>query len=331
MGSEQTTTFARSFQLLTPVMQAPMAGIAGPRLVAAATNSGALGNLPIWFLSVEGAKKAIRDVRAQTSRPFAVNLRADLDQGDLIKAAAEEGVRLFHLFWGDPQSSSAAIRNVNGRLIATVADRDQALAALDAGAQALVAQGVEAGGHVFGIVPVRQLVRTVVESAGPVPVLAAGGIASKEDVAEMFDLGAAGVVLGTSLVVTEESEAHHYYRQAILNAHAGDTVLSECFDGLWPNAPHRTLINSTYRMWRDAGFPRRGTRPGEQDIVMRGPEGVLIPRYHASTATVEMTGELEAAALYAGTGVGRIGSARSVASLLYDLGLTALAQAPRSG
>ncbi|ODT64515.1 MAG: hypothetical protein ABS77_00090 [Phenylobacterium sp. SCN 69-14] len=321
MKTEQTAAFIRGFELQTPVMQAPMGGIAGARLVAAAANAGALGNLPIWFLSAEAARKAIRDVRARTSRPFAVNLRADLDQSDLIKAAAEEGVRLFHLFWGDARSSSPAVRKADGRLIATVADRDQALAALDAGAEALIAQGVEAGGHVYGTTPIRQLVREVAEAAGRTPVLAAGGVVSRGDVAEMFGLGAAGVVLGTCLVVTEESEAHPDYRRAILDARAGDTVLSECFDGFWPNAPHRTLINSTYRMWRDAGFPSRGARPGEQDIVMRGPEGLAIPRYHASTAGAEMTGDVEAAALYAGTGVGRIGSARSVAAVLDDLGL----------
>lgn len=318
-------SFTRAFGLRVPVVQAPMGGVAGPRLVAAAANAGALGNLPIWFFPPEAAVRTIREVRALTDRPFAVNLRADLPQEELIAAAASEGITLFNLFWGDPGALMPAVRRAGGRLIATVGDADGARAALAAGAEALILQGMEAGGHVASTTPLHDLVREAVPLAGEVPVVAAGGMVAGEDIAAVFALGAAGVVLGTALIMTDEADAHPAYQQALLDARAGDTVLTECFDGAWPQAPHRVLKNSTWRAWEAAGSPAPGSRPGEGDVILRRADGYEIPRYHASTASAGTTGEFEAAALYAGTGVGRIRRAGSLASLVDELLAAALA------
>lgn len=267
-------SFTAKFDLSVPIVQAPMGGVAGPKLVAAAANAGALAILPIWFGTADAAKDVINNTRALTRKPFAVNLRADLRQHDLISIAIDEGVSLFHLFWGDPAPSMPAIRRAGGKMIATVSDMETTKAALDAGAHALIAQGVEAGGHVYGTTPLKELIPLVVEMAAGIPVAAAGGIVDADDVVRAFGLGASAAVLGTCLVVTEESEAHVDYKRALIEAHSGDTVLSKCFDGFWPNAPHRTLKNSTYRMWNNANFPDAGTRPGEGDVLMRIP-GVM--------------------------------------------------------
>src|SRR5690606_35303344 len=152
-----------------------------------------------------------------------------------------------------------------------------------------------------------------------VPVAAAGGIVEAKDVIHAFNLGASAVVLGSCLIVTDEAEAHPGYRKAILDAKAGDTVLSKCFDGFRPDAPHRTLKNSTYRMWSEAGFPASGSRAGEGDIIMHADGGMGIPRYNAAAPTRQMTGDYEAMALYAGTGAGRIAEARSTAILIREL------------
>ena len=312
-------SFTRAFDLSVPVIQAPMASIAGAKMVAAAANAGALGNLPIWFVPMEAGRAMIRETRALTGKPFAVNLRADLNQTELISMAVDEGVTLFNLFWGDPAAFMRTIRPAGASLIATISDADTAKAALDAGAVALIAQGVEAGGHVFGTTPLQDLVPAIVELAGGVPVAAAGGIVEARDVINAFNLGASAVVLGSCLIVTDEAEAHPGYRKAVLDAKAGDTVLSKCFDGFWPDAPHRTLKNSTYRMWSEAGFPASGSRAGEGDIIMHTPGGMGIPRYNAAAPTRQMTGDHEAMALYAGMGVGRIAEARSTATLIREM------------
>jgi NAD(P)H-dependent flavin oxidoreductase YrpB (nitropropane dioxygenase family) len=324
------TSFTRTFDLSVPIIQAPMASIAGAQMVAAAANAGAFGNLPIWFLPMEAGRDMIRQTRALTRKPFAVNLRADLNQTELISMAVDEGVLLFNLFWGDPAISMRTIRQAGGRLIATVSDPDTAKAALDAGAVALIAQGVEAGGHVFGTTRLQDLVPAIVELAGGVPVAAAGGIVEARDMIHAFNMRASAVVLGSCLIVTDEAEAHPGYRKALLDAKAGDTVLSKCFDGFWPNAPHRTLMNSTYRMWREADFPASGSRPGEGDIIMHAPGGMDIPRYHAAAPTKQMTGNYEAMALYTGVGVGRIADVRSTATLIRDMVAEASAGLTRS-
>jgi NAD(P)H-dependent flavin oxidoreductase YrpB (nitropropane dioxygenase family) len=315
------TSFTRTFALKLPVVQAPMGGVAGPALVAAAANAGALGILPIWFGSPSAAREQIAATRRLTAKPFAVNLRADLVQSELVATAADCGVSIVHLFWGDPARSMPAVRRAGARLIATVSDADTTKAALDAGAAGLIAQGVEAGGHVFGTIPLAELIGLVVDLARGVPVAAAGGIVDADDAWAAFSLGATAVVLGTSLIATQESEAHEDYKRALIEARAGDTVLSTCFDGFWPDAPHRTLRNSTFRAWDAAGRPRAAaSRPGEGDVLARLGE-IAIPRYHAMTPRAGIRGDCEAMALYAGMGVAKVTTVRPAGDVIEQLAI----------
>lgn len=313
------TAFTTAFNVEVPIMSAPMASIAGPRMVAAMAQAGGLGNLPIWTLPPDAARKLIRDTRSRTAQSFAVNVRADLVQTELIAAAADEGVQFFNLFWGACAPSMPAIRAAGGKLIATIGSADDAREALDAGAVALIAQGVEAGGHVFGTTPLAELVPAAVALAGSVPVVAAGGIVDAADMRAALALGAAAVVLGSALIVTREADAHPDYRRALLDARAGDTVLTQCFDGYWPAAPHRVLGNSTFQRWQQAGAPPAGQRPGEGDVILQLPGGIAVQRYSAATAIAGSKGEVEAAALYAGCGVGRIRDVTTVAELVQGL------------
>lgn len=319
MAHDRPTRFTDRFGLTVPVAVAPMAMIAGPRLIAAVANAGGLGNVPVWHLPSEMARDLVRETRKLTDADLAVNIRSDLNQNELIAAMAEEGITRFNLFWGDPTVSAAAVHAAGGEVIATVGDVDGAKAALDAGAAAIIAQGVEAGGHVYGTTPLADLVAGIVEIAGDVPVVAAGGIVERADADRAFGWGASGVVLGTALIVTDEADTHPEYRRALLDATPGDTVLTTCFDGGWPDAPHRVLANSTYKTWAAAGSPAAGSRPGEGDVVAQGPFGMEIPRYSAAGASTAMSGEIEALALYAGTGVGRIADAHSVADVIRNI------------
>lgn len=311
--------FTRAFNLEVPVVQGPMAGISGPRLVAAVANAGALGILPIWIDTIEQAVAAIEQTKALTERPFAVNLRADLVQLDHIKASADAGVTIIHLFWGSPAASMPAVTSAGARMIATVSDNRSALAALDAGAVALIAQGVEAGGHVLGSIPRQSLLESVLEVAGDVPVIAAGGCADGEDIRQQLDLSAQGVLLGSRFVASDESEAHEKYKQAIVEAGVDATIRSLCFDVLWPNAPHRTLKNLTTETLSETGNPKSGHRPNEEDIVMRTGGGEPIPRYSALPPHESMTGNVLEAATYAGTCVDKILSCDSVGQVIQDI------------
>ncbi|NOX81650.1 MAG: nitronate monooxygenase [Alphaproteobacteria bacterium] len=296
-----------------------MGGVSGPELVAAVANAGGLGILPIWASPPDTALQSIAKTQALTNYPFAVNLRADFVQTEHISAAVDAGVSLFNLFWGDPAASMPAINTGGARLISTIGDGDTAKRALDVGAAALIAQGVEAGGHVAGEMELEALLDVVLPIAGDIPVIAAGGLATPQDVAHVLSLGASGALFGTRFAATEESNAHDVYKQALIRAEEGSTVRTMCFDGMWPNAPHRVLKNSTFEDWEAAGRPPQGQRPGEDDIILHTPDGMTFQRYFVAPPGRHMTGDLEAAAMYAGTGVSKITNCPSAAEVMGDL------------
>ena len=134
--------FTRKFNLRVPIVQGPMGGVAGPELVAAVANAVGLGILPIWHQPAQMAARAIAETQALTDSAFGVNLRADLVQIEHIRTALDAGVSIIHLFWGDPSDSMGQIDAAGARMIATIGDAEAAKVALDAGASALIAQGV---------------------------------------------------------------------------------------------------------------------------------------------------------------------------------------------
>src|SRR5207247_1700404 len=131
------------------------------------------------------------------------------------------------------------------------------------GVDAVIVQGVEAGGHVKGTTSVWELIPATVEAINPVPVLASGGIGDGAGLARALRLGAQAVSLGTRFVASDEAWLHPAYKQRVVEATAEDTVLNELYDLWWPDAPGRTLRNKTLEEWESAGCPPPGRRPGE--------------------------------------------------------------------
>jgi nitronate monooxygenase len=298
------TSLTKLLAIEFPIMQAPIGPAAGPELAASVSNAGALGSVTVWLAPPAQAALAVGATLKLTNKPFSVNIRADLNQLAHVTATIESGGKLIHLFWGDPTQYASTIHRAGAKLLCTVADADEAKQALDAGADILIAQGWEAGGHVRGTVTTLALVPTVVDLAGQVPVLAAGGVIDGKGLAAMLMLGASGVMMGTRFVASEESRAHPDYKKAITTARQSDTVyLKNLFDVGWPNAPHRVLRNSTVRAWEAAGSPPSGSRPKEKETVAARPDGVAIPRYSPPGPMAGMTGNIEALAHYAGQGV----------------------------
>jgi nitronate monooxygenase len=177
---------------------------------------------------------------------------------------------------------------------------------VDAGVDVVVAQGWEAGGHVWGEVATLPLVPRVVDAVYPTPVVAAGGIADGRGVAAVLALGAAGAWIGTRFLMSEEALAPPTYRELLMRACEADTVYSRIFDQGWPNAPHRALRNSTIKRWEEAGCPPSGRRPGEGETIAAFPGGEPVQRYADVHPVSGMIGELEALALYAGQSVGLV-------------------------
>jgi NAD(P)H-dependent flavin oxidoreductase YrpB (nitropropane dioxygenase family) len=160
---------------------------------------------------------------------------------------------------------------------------------------------VEAGGHVQSTTPLWELLPQLVALAGETPVIAAGGIGNGAGIARALEMGAAGAMLGTRFVATQESRAHPDYKRRIVAATASDAALTVCFDGGWTYAAHRALRNSTLEGWEAQGCPPHGRRPGEGDVIASTESGEPIFRYEDTAPRLGMTGEIEAMCQYAGT------------------------------
>ncbi|HKB84394.1 MAG TPA: nitronate monooxygenase [Burkholderiales bacterium] len=315
----KTNRIAELLSIRYPIFQAPMGRTAPPRLAAAVTNAGGLGMLGTSWDAPRVMREKIRATQALTHGPFAVNLAMPWDQHERLDIALEEGVKAVSLFWGDPSPYLRKAKDAGAVVIHTVATPEEARRAVDLGADLIVAQGVESGGHVWSTVSTMVLVPLVCDAIPGVPVIAAGGMADIRGVRAALALGAKGVWLGTRFLATVESGAHDDYKQRLLAARSTDTIYTTLFDQGWPDAPHRALRNSTVEMWEKAGCPSTGRRPREGELVGAFPNGDPIRRYAVPAPMQGATGEIESFALYAGQSVGLIRDLPPVAAVMVEL------------
>jgi NAD(P)H-dependent flavin oxidoreductase YrpB (nitropropane dioxygenase family) len=302
-----------------PIIQAPIASSTCPELAAAVSNSGGLGMLSVTWRQPDEIRAVIRQTRALTQKPFGINLVLESDMHDRLNICLEEGVKIVSLFWGEPASYIRASHEAGALVIHSIGSVSEAQDAVSAGADAIVAQGWEAGGHVRDMIGTLALVPAVVDAVSPIPVAAAGGIADGRGIAAVLALGASAAWLGTRFVASEEARAHDAYKQKLIAAGAGDTVYSTLFDVGWENAAHRVLRNSTVEMWEKAGRPRKGQRPNEGEVLARRADGSPIVRYSFSPPLATMQGDLEGLAHYAGQGVELIKDVQPAASIVQRL------------
>jgi nitronate monooxygenase len=298
------TSLCRLVGIDLPIVQAPVGGITTPELASAVSEAGGLGMLSITWRDPSTLRSLLRDTRARTAKPFAVNLVLDWDPAERLAIALEEGVRIVSFFWGDPAPWVDQVHAAGGLVLHTVASAEEARRVAVAGVDTVVAQGWEAGGHVWGEVSTLALVPRVVDAVAPLPVVAAGGVADGRGLAAVLALGAGAAWMGTRFLLAEEAAIHAVYREAVIAADETATAYSSLFDGGWPNAPLRTLRNSTWEAWRAAGEPPPGARPGEGDVVATGEDGRDITRYSSDAPVAGASGDIATMCLYAGQGVG---------------------------
>ncbi|MCX6402294.1 MAG: nitronate monooxygenase [Propionibacteriales bacterium] len=306
-----------------PVVQAGMGGgIAGPKLAVAVSDAGGLGTLGMASPGPMCAQ--LEAVRRRTDRPIAINLLLPFIRAGHAYPAAEADVVV--TFWGRPRRLSRK------PWIHQVGSVGEARAAHAAGADAVIVQGVEAGGHVRGTTPAPVLFDQV-RAALPTgyPLLLAGGIADAADVAMALGAGAVAAVCGTRFLMSQESGAAPAYKQRLVDGEA--TVLTELFGVGWPGA-HRVLPNGATERWlrseprgpRAVRLANRLTRP----LMARGPDAVqawalthssvrlpfYIPAPPAGDLPVRV---LETSPLYAGETVARIHDLPDTASIVRSL------------
>jgi NAD(P)H-dependent flavin oxidoreductase YrpB (nitropropane dioxygenase family) len=308
-----STHLTRMLGIRHPVVQAGMGGVARADLVAAVSNAGGLGMLGMIRMAPDFIREQIRRTRMLTDRPFGVNLVPPVAPHSGFKAqlqvCLEETVPVVSLFWCDPAPFMERCRAAGVVVMLQIGSVEEARRAAANGVDVIVAQGVEAGGHVRGQVGLLSLLPSVVEGVSPVPVIAAGGIVDGRGLAAALTLGAEGVWVGTRFVASEEAEAHPDYKKRLLGASEADAVFTEIFHVGWPpGSPHRVLRN----LLTDGGSPP----PGPVARMRFGSQTLEVPPFGSATPTVHTEGRTELMANYAGQGVGLIHSILPAAEIV---------------
>ena len=310
MPTAPASALMAAFGLRYPIFCAGMGIAASQELAIAVSNGGGLGGLgtgPDGRRSADVIRQRVSQTKSGTNRPFAVNYLLALDP-ITIPAALDAGAPIIQFAWGIPSPETvAAIRKAGAKMGIQTSSVAGARRALDAGADYLICQGTEAGGHVQATKALYEVLPAVIAEARTVPVVAAGGIADGAHIRRALLAGASGVLIGTRFVATKEARVHDDYKGAITRAKAADTVLTVCFQNEWANAPHRVLRNRTVEMWEAAGCSPAGKRPGEGDILATNAvTGKTKLRYSAADPEPGDRGSLLEMCLYAGQGVDAI-------------------------
>jgi nitronate monooxygenase/enoyl-[acyl-carrier protein] reductase II len=263
--------------------------------------------------------------RELSDRPFGVNVVLPLLRRGTIETCLEEQVPVLVLFWGGVEELTSIIADAhrqNTRVFVQVGSREEALVAVEAGADGVIAQGWEAGGHVRGTTALSVLVPTVADAIAPVPVVAAGGVADGRTLLAALCLGAQAVSMGTRFLASKEANADLGYKQRVVSANAEDTVHTELFDRGWERASHRVLRNEVVRAWELAGRPNPGARPQEGEILgtmSSGGTTVSIPAYSAYLPEPGVSASLDGMALYAGQSCSLVNDIKPAAQIVGDL------------
>ncbi|HXC50622.1 MAG TPA: nitronate monooxygenase [Candidatus Limnocylindrales bacterium] len=293
-----------------PLQVAGMPGVSTPALVAAVANAGGLAMLPTAGSPLALVESALDEVLRSTPQPFGVNFLIPFLDREVLELVSPR-VRMVEFFYGDPDASLVEIVHRAGALACwQVGSTSEARLAVDCGCDVVIAQGVQAGGHVRGTVTLLALLAEVLDAVH-VPVIAAGGIGTARAMAAVLAAGASGVRIGTRFVAAAESGAHPSYVAALIRSQAEDTVLTDAFSVMWPDAPHRVLRSCVERAQAlDADVA------GE---TMIGGVAYPIPRLAVPVPTRETTGHVDAMALYAGESVSAVERVEPAADIVREL------------
>jgi NAD(P)H-dependent flavin oxidoreductase YrpB (nitropropane dioxygenase family) len=244
------------FGIKHPILLGPMGSATGPELAAAVCNAGGLGMIGCAGRAPDWVARTAREIREKTDRPFGLNLLLFEADKRALDAVFDARPPIFSTAWAWPEQDLnnlfSRARGMGVRVIHMVSGVPEAIRAAEAGADAIVAQGTEGGGHV-GLMGTMTLVPQVVRAVAPVPVVAAGGIATGEGLAAALMLGAEGVMVGTRFLATPEAPVPDEFKKAILASDGHDTVLTEIPDiargRVWPGAYSRVVRNRLIETW----------------------------------------------------------------------------------
>lgn len=304
-----------------PVLLAGMGGVSRWELAASVASAGGFATLGMVREDPALIADEVAALRAATDRPFAVNLIPAATEPALLDAqiarCLELGVKAFSFFWDVLPDVVARVKEAGCLVLHQVGTLEAARMAERAGADVIIAQGIEAGGHVHGRSPTFALTEAILAQT-ELPVVASGGLATGADLATALAMGAAGIHCGTAFIATEESFAHPYHKSRIAEARGEDTVLTDVFVLNWPRgAAVRVIGNSVTDALNGRYLGHDPDALPRDAIAWDGDQ----PRLRFSTDSPLRTtrGDLEAMALYAGQGVGSVSDITPAGERLADM------------
>jgi nitronate monooxygenase len=321
-----TTRFTEVVGCQAPIQLAPMGANCTPELLAAVAEAGGLGMVAFHLAPANFVAAALDTITSAVAGPVGMNFLIPFVERDAVEVAASRA-KLVDFYHGDVDASLVDVVHQGGALagwqIVTV---DDARAAVDAGCDVIVVRGLEGGGRMHGdrsLWPLLAETLDAVDGSG-LAVLAAGGIATGRLLAAAIAAGADGVRLGTRLLATQESGAHPDYKQALVEAPATESVLTDSFDVMWPD-PKKT--SRVLHRSLDAATAFRGDVVGEIDV---GGELRSLPPFHVAPPTADARGHVAAMPHYAGESCGAIGAIEPAAAMMRRIVEDAEARLARS-
>ncbi|MCT4355152.1 nitronate monooxygenase [Streptomyces sp. Je 1-79] len=256
-----------------PIVQTGMGWVAGPRLVSATANAGALGILASATMTVDELRAAVREVKSRTDRPFGVNLRADAgDARERVRIIIDEGVRVASFALAPSRELMAELKDAGVVVVPSVGARRHAEKVAAWGADAVIVQGGEGGGHT-GEVATTVLLPQVVDAVD-VPVVAAGGFHDGRGLVAALSYGAAGIAMGTRFLLTSDSTVPDAVKAKYLAATVKDVTVTTAVDGL----PHRMLRTEMVDALERAGRVRALAQAVRRARGFRRISGLSWPR-----------------------------------------------------
>jgi NAD(P)H-dependent flavin oxidoreductase YrpB (nitropropane dioxygenase family) len=296
--------------IVHPVVLGGMGTATTAPLVAAVSNAGGFGTLGTSAFNAATLDSEVSAILERTGKPFGINHLLFQIQEEMFAVTLRARPAVAAFAWArkdqDLREYFRRAHDVGSKVMYMAGEVPEALRAAEAGADILVAQGTEAGGHV-GWMASLPLVPMMVEAVKPLPVLSAGGIANGRGLAAALALGAEGVLLGTRFMATPEAPIHPNFKQAIVDSDGHDTVLTEIPDiatqRVWPGAMSRAKRNSFIERWsgREWALRQNAREVGKQALAARA------------------AGDIDNASLSFGQDAGLIDSIKSVKDVVYDI------------
>lgn len=309
------TPLCKLLGIEVPILLAGMGGVSRSGLVAAVANAGGYGILGMVRESPEFIGAEIDAVRAATDRPFAVNLIPSATEPTLFDAelgvCLDRKVPALNYFWHVVPKAIARAKAAGCMVLHQVGSLEAAIAAEGAGADVIIVQGFEAGGHVHGSTGALVLIEEVARVV-KLPIVASGGFGTGASLVAAMALGAQGIHCGTAFLATKESFAHDYHKDRVVAARAEDTVYTDVYALNWPpDSPVRVIRNSLIKALGHNLVGHHPDRLPREHVAEDA--GRKLLKFSTDSPLKTTSGDLEAMALYAGQG----------ASLIKDVPTTA--------